>query len=440
MSDQELDHLFRESAERYTPAFDPEAWTAMDQKLDAAQGQGAGWFREKSRYLLLLLFLGISLVPFFYLNRTPQPATTSPAAQQNTVLQAATEPAKLKSSPIEETTIINKDQQQETAIKPETAGQTAYTGTKEEKATRQRSAPASRRGSNGYRVPLGIGRKTKAGVPVKVTLTEEKNERNNILPEAKPSFSPSLRDSVSSQGNALAAEVPVSPALQQNAGEVGLPDSAAVAEEELPADKESPFLKSISFMVAVAPDFTTVKFKDAEAVSMNGGVLVAVPLTKRVSLVTGAVYANKKYTSPPEEYSWPAAYAHIEYGKVEATCQVLDIPVNLQYRFWEKGQSSLGVAAGLSSYLMLNEEYYSSSPAGFGYGARTYNWEVDNQNRHWFGVQNISLNYTRTFPSGIALGAEPFVKIPLQGIGAGKVKLTSAGVFFTAGYTFNLKP
>jgi hypothetical protein len=32
------------------------------------------------------------------------------------------------------------------------------------------------------------------------------------------------------------------------------------------------------------------------------------------------------------------------------------------------------------------------------------------------------------------------VKLPLSGIGAGKVNLTSAGVFFSTSYSFHLKP
>lgn len=62
MSDDELDHLFRESAEKMDFDFDPDSWTKMSQKLDAAapppsSGQGVTPWLKRSLLLLIGLFI-----------------------------------------------------------------------------------------------------------------------------------------------------------------------------------------------------------------------------------------------------------------------------------------------------------------------------------------------------------------------------------------------
>jgi hypothetical protein len=83
---------------------------------------------------------------------------------------------------------------------------------------------------------------------------------------------------------------------------------------------------------------------------------------------------------------------------------------------------------------MLKEDYrYDYDNYGQPYSKH---WVVSNQNKHLFSVLNFSIGYYYQIKPGISVGAEPFVKIPLQGIGAGKVNLTSIGALFAVGYSF----
>ena len=80
MSDEELDNLFRKSAEHLDPPFDPEAWKAMERKLDQATVR-APWYR---RYwplgLLLLLLLLAPLMVSQLKDETLTPAQNETAA------------------------------------------------------------------------------------------------------------------------------------------------------------------------------------------------------------------------------------------------------------------------------------------------------------------------------------------------------------------------
>jgi len=46
-------------------------------------------------------------------------------------------------------------------------------------------------------------------------------------------------------------------------------------------------------------------------------------------------------------------------------------------------------------------------------------------------VLDLSAGYEYTLNKRFSLAAEPYVKLPFSGVGAGKIKLNSAGVLFT---------
>ena len=54
-----------------------------------------------------------------------------------------------------------------------------------------------------------------------------------------------------------------------------------------------------------------------------------------------------------------------------------------------------------------------------------------NENSHIFSVLNLSGGYQHHLSDRVSVMGEPYVKIPVSGVGYGKVKLNSAGVLFT---------
>ena len=53
-----------------------------------------------------------------------------------------------------------------------------------------------------------------------------------------------------------------------------------------------------------------------------------------------------------------------------------------------------------------------------------------------FGIYNFSLGYQKAIGSQWFLEIEPFIKVPLGGVGFGEVKLWSTGSFFSLKYNF----
>ncbi len=432
MSDEELDNLFRKSAEHLDPPFDPEAWKAMERKLDQATVR-APWYRRYWPLGLLLLLLAPLLV-LQLKDDSVTPAQNETAAVAPETPQAAA--------------IAPQEQPAHVAENPEVAGAgTEQPRAEAEKLTTAASAPAVK--AKAAVAPAIYGRPP-AVYPV---VYEETAVMQPAEKEAKqPAYAlPATAGYIADTAYAAAleagsiADTAAGPYIAQQSLAEAM-DSAvwekstpAVAADSSKEKKASPFFRSIRVALLAAPDFTTVRFKNPDAVSANAGVVVGVPLTERLSLVTGVVWANKVYGASPQDYNPRPDYWQGRKlpDAIDARCQVLDIPLNLEYRLLQRNKSTLAVQAGLSSYIMLDEKY--TYIYGSGYGKYEKVWEVRNQNRHWFKVQNISLSYTHHLTPSLFVGAEPFVKIPLADIGAGHVKLTSAGVFFTAGYTLPLR-
>lgn len=407
MSDEELDDLFRKSAERYDPPFDPEAWEAMDRKLDGRHG---GW-SDVRRFLPLLLALLGSMVLLWQLSDKPANSTAETPKTENLAAAQATEAAGTQQQA--------KTKNGEVATLPRPPVGAAQ---RQEKRT-----------GPGIVVPAEGDHKT----PAKRDVVSVK-QLEMVPIELKQSTTSIATTMEAATVSVVSPQTLLPDTATQTALKQAVQPERADSSESGQSQKEPVFLNEISLALVLAPDITTVRFRNADAVSMNAGLLVSVPLTERLSLVTGAVGAQKIYSTEAREYEpYPGFWDNRPLPDgIEAKCQVLDIPLNLQYHFLKWGKNILSVQAGVSSYFMLEEKYtYTYKHAGQQPYSKT--WEVSNENKHWFGVQNLSVGYTRRLSPAFSVGAEPFVKIPLSNIGAGRLKLTSAGIFFMAGYTLS---
>jgi len=93
----------------------------------------------------------------------------------------------------------------------------------------------------------------------------------------------------------------------------------------------------------------------------------------------------------------------------------------------------LQLGTGLSSYWMLRENYEFE----YANNAPSFYINVANQNRHLLGVLNFNATYQRQLGHGINALVQPYYKVPLTGIGNGRVNLRSAGVAFGVGINMN---
>lgn len=178
----------------------------------------------------------------------------------------------------------------------------------------------------------------------------------------------------------------------------------------------------LTLSIMAAPDISGTGANVSSKISTNIGLLVTYPVSSKISVSTGVIYAKKLYNS-----AGPAAINN-GYGnqswEVNADCRVLDIPVNVNYQVFKKRNLTITLNTGLSSYLMLNERYDLRS----GPDRNMTRVEVSNQNQSLFGLANLSVSAERKINSSLSIGVQPFVKLPLTGIGNYDIRLNSTGV------------
>ncbi len=191
------------------------------------------------------------------------------------------------------------------------------------------------------------------------------------------------------------------------------------------------FFKNIGFSIFASPELNTVKFKSGSKLTLNYGAGVNYSISKHFLVQAQFVNAKKIYVTDRKGYN-PAAGSSlvlIDTLNVNANCNVWDIPVNVQYSFTDNNKNNFFISAGISSYIMKKEVYdFSYHDQGV---YETKKRIIKDENKHGFCNLNLSVGYQYWLSKKLSIGFEPYCKLPLSGIGAGKVKLTSAGTLFS---------
>lgn len=191
--------------------------------------------------------------------------------------------------------------------------------------------------------------------------------------------------------------------------------------------------------ILAAPDLTSVRGAGHPSLSQNIGLLYTHPVSKRLSITIGAIYARKNYRSAYSFYTpkHPPASSRLP-DKVDANCDVIDAPLLINYNLLQlKNGIKLRISTGMSSYFMLRErynfeytgngDYYSSYNQPYG------SYEVKGENKHIMGIADFSISAEKKISDKINIGIRPFLKVPLTGIGYGRTKLESKGLAVTLG-------
>ncbi|WP_069660584.1 hypothetical protein [Arcticibacter eurypsychrophilus] len=223
-----------------------------------------------------------------------------------------------------------------------------------------------------------------------------------------------------------------------------IPEPIASEDPSLPVEREKaqpkkPFIKIspvFTLSLLAAPDINGVNSLNNGQIGGNLGFQLGIKLSQKWSISTGAVYAVKPYginiNTNTTNYTANGTYAQ-PLNYIDANCSVLDIPLNLNYRLYNKGKNTLVVGTGLSSYFMLRETYR------YDYGPEYSTVQIKNRNQHIMGVLNLNTTYMRRVNSKFSIIAQPYIKLPLTGIGNGRVDLQSTGIGLGVNWNLNLK-
>ena len=187
------------------------------------------------------------------------------------------------------------------------------------------------------------------------------------------------------------------------------------------------FGNNFAINLSLGADMSYVSLKNPGKITLLYGAGLSYTFAKRFTVRTGFYVSKKIYSATPAQYN-NTIYPNLT--NIDANCLVYQIPVSIGYNFWARKKHNWFGNIGLTSLLMKKEVYdYEYKPAsGQPY---YYKRTVDDKNQHYFSVLSLSAGYNYALNKRFSISAEPFVNLPLSGIGFGKIKLNSAGILLS---------
>jgi hypothetical protein len=176
-------------------------------------------------------------------------------------------------------------------------------------------------------------------------------------------------------------------------------------------------------------DATTVKFQKINNAGATYGVLFGYQFNRKWSIETGT-YLEKKYYYSEGKYfntSKISMPPNSWIDDVSGDCKMIEIPVSVQYHFPSHKNSTWFAALGTSSYFMKKEDYTYNYYYGTT-GPVPHYKEYSNSTNNFFSNLGISGGYTRRLGNFADLRVEPYVKVPVSGMGIGSLPLLSTGL------------
>ncbi|WP_199136002.1 outer membrane beta-barrel protein [Pedobacter sp. ASV12] len=391
LNDKDFDQAFKTRVTEEYLQFEEESWLKMEKKLQKRDRMI--WLRNAS---IILLFLSFGL-GFFLFNRQEQP-------KQQT---ARNNKPKQTQKPLVEAPKPITELAQAQPIGPKTD---APTLSKQLSTAHQTTTTVTTKGNSdkpvsdhaiAHVIQAPANSAPMAAQPVKPVQNTELTDQQVIAQLTSPSI------------NAI--------------------DTADNLVQKPKAKRKIP----ISLAISAGPDFNSTSALIGGKGTAAFGLTVGVGISKKITIQTGVIYGAKNYTASNYDYQFSNPNIKNSIAQINAACKVLEIPLRASYLLNDNKSRSLELNAGLSSYLMLKEDYVFKYTAASGKADRLT--QKTNANQHFLSVLDLSATYNIKLNNKFGFGIEPYVKIPLGGIGEGSVPLKSSGVSLKLRYELNKK-
>jgi hypothetical protein len=442
-----FDDPFREAASQYEPEFNEAAWKKMEAKLDGDPNNRKpfGWLWWFSDIIMIALVV----IVLFQLNpgksNKNAPSMVQTSKKEDAILKRNDEPAIVK----EEEDLTSAT----TTIPQQIENSKADLSTTKQNSLRvndNRSVNyvGSSHLNNEGKEPKNRGAlEDGEGQGSITTKAHEKTSNKDKSAQVKDgaaviSLSATLPEkdpSIQSSGeNATNARVEDSTKNQVSLSEktdssITQASQNQAAPPGIVKPKIRPF-KGIYIQALAGPEWSFITGNKLGPITSAYGAAAGYAFGNRLSVQAGIFSTKKLYEAGPGDYD----YYNLKITHVEADCRVLEIPLTVNYLLLSKGKNQLIVTAGFASLIMKKEVYHINFENPWGapdYKKKTYQTNEFNP----FASMFLGAGYSYSITKNLSLNAGPYLKIPLYGVGEGKVKISSTGILFGLQYGFSTR-
>lgn len=465
--DNEMEHFFRESAnENYDIEFNPAAWEKMEKKLDKEDKKFFWW-----RLGILLPFIFVGLVGLFFLitpffhpdqdNNKEENISIEQQDKQHLLDEKSKNKLEENKTPIRDES-INSNNTTDPSIKDATSEvDKKSTNNKDSKSDKESLADHSgntSKPSKGDKVkPDNSAKEEDTGK----FLSPDKGElsgktKQGEFKETGKELGKDIMDTLNTEPSRIAKNreqmaklLQSLPTFQTTMPSLIPPceadckltlDTIALIPIDTASNNEQPTKEQERGLYAnftISPDLSGVgAFMNTDGVrsGVKSGLILEYQASSRLSFYSGTYFSKKRYGANPEDYHPPAGFwtNGMKPSDIDASCTVLEIPVGIRFKWLKRERNALTIGGGLSSYLLLREEYLYSYDQS--YPNLVDKWVGKNKSKHWFGIGTVTVGYEKKIGNRSSFVFEPFFQVPLAGVGFGKVDLYSYGTYLTLKY------
>lgn len=193
------------------------------------------------------------------------------------------------------------------------------------------------------------------------------------------------------------------------------------------APKSTSFKPSFYFGLLTGIEFSQVKSQGIMGPGFHAGLVAGYQTTPSLSIESGILFTKKQYKSDGEYFKpKPGTMPENMLVKsLESQASFIEIPLNVKYKLPILKNKTF-VSAGVSSFILTNEKNNYRAVIG---GQEQSVKSTYSDAKNYIGAEiNLSAGFAQPLNSKLNLRIEPFVQIPIKGMGVGVMPVTSMGV------------
>jgi hypothetical protein len=206
--------------------------------------------------------------------------------------------------------------------------------------------------------------------------------------------------------------------------------AAPITEKKMDTLQKS---SKIYWGIVFGPGFNRVKNQKLLKPGFDIGIMAGMSLLKGKAFVeAGLLYTEKYYFSDGKYFNMDKAGGSMPQGmdimSLEGSSRLFELPVKFKYSVFQKNKSGVFLSTGISSYLMTREENdYLAMMNGT---EQSMSGSYNNNRRYIAVMANIGAEFNYKTGKNTRLRIEPYLQIPLKGIGIGSMPVMTTGLHF----------
>jgi len=206
-----------------------------------------------------------------------------------------------------------------------------------------------------------------------------------------------------------------------------------IASKSNPVEKKVPKKSSVRrfyYGLLLGPELNSIENQDLKKVGFDIGLMGGYRFTRHLSVETGVLFSKKHYTTAGEYFSMkeigPMMPAAMKVMDVKGTSKVVQIPLHLRYDVFNKKDHRFFSSVGFSSCILTKEsnQYHTSLN-----GTEAMMYATYKKNRGYFATSlDLAVGYEKNFGKKSNIRIQPYLQLPVKGIGVGNLKVMSTGI------------